>query len=113
MSFCNITIVHFFKLELKYQPVLRTFNAWITLITTDLFINNFRDLKCWKKAFLTLDDTLEWLCLEIMERLMFSFYLFIVTDSEKVFFISVTALSLNTILPESFKYFLDQYNDHV
>lgn len=27
MSFCNITIVHFFKLELKYQPALRTFNA--------------------------------------------------------------------------------------
>ena len=48
-----------------------------------------------------------------MERLMFSFYLFVVTDSEKVFFISVTALSLNTILPVSFKYFLDQYNDHV
>ena len=44
---------------------------------------------------------------------MFSFYLFIVTDSEKVFFISVTALSLNTILPVCFKYFLDQYNDHV
>lgn len=41
------------------------------------------------------------------------FYLFVVTDSEKVFFISVTALSLNTILPVSFKYFLDQYNDHV
>lgn len=66
-----------------------------------------------KKAFLTLEDTLEWLCVEIMERLMFSFYLFIVTDSEKVFFISVTVLSLNTILPVSFKQFLDQYNDHV
>ena len=34
---------------------------------------------------------------------MFSFYLFIVTDGEKVFFISVTVLSLNTILPVSFK----------
>ena len=66
-----------------------------------------------KKAFLTLDDTWEWLCLEIIERLMFSFYLFIVTDSEKAFFISVTILSLNTILPVSFKQFLDQYNDHV